>query len=111
MIGSRHGNGLRFQREDGLGCRRIEGKGAMLVQDPPLALLPLTACSEPHPGLHCRMILVFPGETEQPVGECQIAAHENPEVPRLYGERIRLPRRPILVGLMTMLLGTVRTAC
>lgn len=35
----------------------------MLVHDPPLALFPLIARSEPHPGLHCRMILTFPGES------------------------------------------------
>lgn len=35
----------------------------MLVYDPPLALFPLTARSEPHPGLHCRMIVTFPGES------------------------------------------------
>jgi hypothetical protein len=60
----------------------------MLMHGLPSALFPLEANGETHPGLHCRMSLVHPNEMREPVGDPQVATHDDAEVPRLCLEEV-----------------------
>ncbi len=58
----------------------------MLMHDLPFAMMPLVADGAPYPRLHCRMIFFYPCKAPEPVGERQVAAHEDTKVTHLCPE-------------------------
>lgn len=58
----------------------------MLMYDLPSVLMPLIADGAPYPCLYCRMILFHSCKTPEPVGERQVAAHEDTKVAHLCSE-------------------------
>jgi hypothetical protein len=75
--------GLRLERECRLGGCRVEGEGGMLMHNLPSAVLSRVAHGRVHPRLHRRMVLFHASEAPEPVGESDVPADGDPEVPRL----------------------------
>jgi hypothetical protein len=66
------------------------------MHDLPPALFALVATGEPHSRLHRRMILFLPCEAEEPVGQRQVAVHDDAEVPPFDLEGVREVRQALL---------------